>query len=431
MRVFEWPRQRRQVERFFESERETPPEVVRAVDRIIAEVKRDGSAAVARLTRRFDGVKLRADEFEVGAAELKRAWSATSPRLQAALRLAARRIKAFHERQRLSGWSMHDPELGEMEMRVAPIERVGVYIPGGAAPLFSTVLMSVIPARVAGVDDVTLVTPPGPSGLPYAGTLAAAHLVGVDRVFRVGGAQAIAALALGAAPIPRVDKIVGPGNIYVATAKQRLFGRVDIDTIAGPTEILILADDTAPIEWIAADMLAQAEHDRVASAGAVLIGGARERAAALKAELNRQLKKLPRAETAAASIRDRGFIILAPSAGAAVEIADLKAPEHLEIMTRGARSLSKRIRHAGAIFIGPHSPEPLGDYLAGPNHTLPTGGTARFFSPLSVWSFYKTSHAIEATRDGLARHADAIETLAEAEQLTAHARSVRVRRRRG
>jgi histidinol dehydrogenase len=287
--------------------------------------------------------------------------------------------------------------------------------------------MNVIPAKAAGVGEVVLATPPGRDGSPAPVVLAAAWLAGADRVFRIGGAQAVAALALGTETIPRVDKIVGPGNIHVATAKRLLFGRVDIDSIAGPTEVLILADETARADWIAADLLAQAEHDPGASAGVVLIGRGAQLLKPLREALEVQRRGLSRGSVAAASLRRNGYAILAPDAAAAAEIANLKAPEHVEIMTRGARRLAGRVRHAGAIFIGPHSPEPLGDYVAGPNHTLPTGGTARFFSPLSVWSFYRTSHAIEATAEGLRRHAAAVECLAEAEGLTAHAESVRVR----
>ena len=237
----------------------------------------------------------------------------------------------------------------------------------------------------------------------------------------------MAALAYGTKSIPRVDKIVGPGNVYVAAAKQRLFGQVDIDSIAGPTEVLILADESARLDWIAVDMIAQAEHDEDASAGAVLIGGSARLARGLMAELQRRLRANPRAKVAGASIRRNGFILLVKSEAEAVEIANLKAPEHVQIMTEKPRRMAAKIRHAGAIFLGHHTPEPVGDYIAGPNHTLPTGGTARFFSPLSVWSFYKTCHTIEATKKGLAAHAEAIETLAEAEGLIGHAESVRAR----
>ena len=257
--------------------------------------------------------------------------------------------------------------------------------------------------------------------------MAASHLSGATRVLRVGGTPGIAAVAWGTESIPRVDKVVGPGNIYIATAKKKLFGRFDIDSIAGPSEVLVLADRTANLEWVAADMLAQAEHDQAATAGAVLIGGGVTRARRLEQAIARQLEELPRKPIAEASIRRNGFIITVSSEAAAVELANLKAPEHLEIHAENARAMAARVRHAGAIFIGPWTPEPVGDYIAGPNHTLPTAGTARFFSPLGVWDFYRTSHTIEATRSGLMSLADDIITLAQAEGLMAHARSVQRR----
>lgn len=432
MKIFQWPRQRRSVEKFFERASEPRSGVERTVEGIIESVRADGDHALVELTEKFDGVKLRPRDFEIPASELEQAWDGLPGDLRAALRTAARRIEAFHKKQRLKGWVVNDPDFGRMEMHVAAVDRAGIYAPGGRAAYPSTVLMNAIPARVAGVGEIILMTPPGADGSPEPVVLAAAHLAGVDRVFRIGGAQAIAAMAHGTKTIPRVDKIVGPGNVYVATAKRMLFGLIDIESIAGPTEVLILADDTARMDFLAADLLAQAEHDPEASAGVVLIGGTADSARALVAEVRRQLKALPRNAIASASIRDNGYVILASSADEAVEIANLRAPEHLQIMARGARSLGRKVRHAGAIFIGPYTPEPVGDYIAGPNHTLPTGGTARFFSPLSVWTFYKTWHTVESTRAGLARYAEAIETLAESEGLSGHAESVRVRfRKRG
>lgn len=427
MKVFTWPRQKAQVLRLFDRGSTVAPAVVHAVDQIVSAVRRQGDVAVARYTLKFDKAKLRPGRFEVKPEALEKAWEDTPPKLRAALRLAKRRIEAFHRRQKLRGWTMRDPKLGAMEWRVEALERVGVYAPGFKAAYPSTVLMDVVPAKIAGVDEIILATPPGPDGMPDARTLAAAYLAGADRVFRMGGAQAVAAMAFGTRSVPRVDKIVGPGNIYVATAKQKLFGQVDIESIAGPTEVMILADGSARLEFVAADMLAQAEHDEAASAGAILIRGSARRARELEEEVARQLVGLERRRVASASIRRNGYIIRVPSEKAAAEIANLKAPEHVEIHTRSPRRLAARIRHAGAIFLGADTPEPVGDYIAGPNHTLPTGGSARFFSPLSVWSFYKTYHTIEATAAGLARHADAIQTLAEAEGLTAHARAVRIR----
>lgn len=427
MKIFQWPRQRAQVERFLIKRAGTPVDVLEAVDEIIADVTRRGDRAVARFTREFDGIRLKPAEFELSRKDLKHAWDSTSPSFRAVLSRAARRIQAFHRRQRLKGWVYRDPQLGRMEFRVEPLQRVGVYIPGGTAPLFSTVLMDVIPAKIAGVDEIVLATPPGPGGLPDPSILAAAHLAGADRVFRIGGAQAVAAMALGTRTIPRVDKIVGPGNVYVQCAKQRLFGQVGIDSVAGPTEVLILADGSARLDWIAADLIAQAEHDAAASAGAILIGASMDRARALAGEIRRQLKRLPRGATASESIRRNGYIIGVKSEAQAAEIANLKSPEHVQIMTRDPRRLAARIRHAGAIFLGAYTPEAVGDYIAGPNHTLPTGATARFFSPLSVWTFYKTCHTIEATQSGLERHAEDIALMAEAEGLAGHAESVRLR----
>ncbi len=427
MRIFDWPRQRTEVTDFFNQLTETPEHVERAVDDIIEQVRSGGDRAVAELTARFDGAEIAAGDFNVPRERLAEAWRVAPSPLKHALRTAKRRIEAFHKRQRLSGWSVREPGFGRIEQRVLPLARVAIYVPAGKAPLVSTVLMSAIPARVAGVREIILVTPPGKDGWPDSGILAAAHLAGVDRVLRIGGSPAMPALAYGTETIPRVDKVVGPGNIYVTTAKKRLYGRFDIESTAGPSEVMILADTGARLDWIAADLLAQAEHDGDNPAGAVLIGGGRRRAEALAKEVARQTALLPRRELADSSLTRWGYIITARTAEQAIELAEMKAPEHLEIMAEGARAMAGRVRNVGAIFVGPWTPEPMGDYIAGPNHTLPTGGTARFFSPLSVWSFYRTSHTIEASERGLRALADDIITLAEAEQLTAHARAVKVR----
>lgn len=427
MKFFEWPRQKSDVVEFFGQVAETPAEVEKAVDRIIAEVRAGGDAAVSRLMEKFDRVSIKPGEFDVPKERLADAWKNAPKELKHALKTAKKRIEAFHKRQRLKGWTVNDPAFGRIEQRVLALARVAVYVPAGKAPLVSTVLMNVIPAQVAGVKEIILVTPPGPDGWPNAGILAAAHLVGVDRVLRVGGSPAMPALAYGTETIPRVDKVVGPGNIFVTTAKKRLYGRFDIESTAGPSEVLILADDTARLDFIAADMLAQAEHDGNNPAGAVLIGGGKRRAAALAKEVARQAKGLSRRELAESSLDKWGYIISAKTAEQALELADMKAPEHLEIVAKNARQMAGKVRNAGAIFVGPWTPEPVGDYIAGPNHTLPTGGTARFFSPLSVWSFYRTSHTVEATERGLRSLAGDITTLAEAEQLTAHAQAIKVR----
>lgn len=430
MKIFEWPRQKSDVTEFFGQVAETPADIEKAVDAIIADVRKGGDKAVSRLMEKFDRVRIKPGEFDVPREKLAEAWQAAPKGLKHALKTAKRRIEAFHKKQRLSGWVLNDPAFGRIEQRVLALSRVAVYVPAGKAPLVSTVLMNVIPAQVAGVEEIILVTPPGPDGWPNPGILAAAHLVGVDRVLRVGGSPAMPALAYGTETIPRVDKVVGPGNIFVTTAKKRLYGRFDIESTAGPSEVLILADETANLEYIAADMLAQAEHDGNNPAGAVLIGGGKRRAQALAKEVERQCALLSRSELAASSLDRWGYIISAKTADQALELADMKAPEHLEIVTKTARQMAGKVRHAGAVFVGPWTPEPVGDYIAGPNHTLPTGGTARFFSPLSVWSFYRTSHTVEASRSGLLRLAEDIVTLAESEQLTAHAQAVKVRRDR-
>jgi histidinol dehydrogenase len=427
MKQFVWPADRKKIERYFRVGEEMPAEVLKSVEKIIASVRRQGDAAVARWTRQFDRVTIPARKFEVKKTELRAAERALDPKLREALMLASKRIEAFHRRQRLKGWAYEDPKLGRLEMRVQPLDRIGVYAPGGKAAYPSTVLMDVIPAKVAGVGEVIVVTPPQADGEADRRTLAAASLAGADRVFRLGGAQALAALAYGTKTIPRVDKIVGPGNVYVAAAKKALFGQVDIDMIAGPTEVLIVADARTRLDWIAADMLAQAEHDEDASSIAILIDCDAAWAKELASEVNRQLRLMPRNKVAGASIRRHAAIIRVRTVEEAIDLVNQKAPEHVEVLCRNARRIASKITHAGAIFIGPHTPEPVGDYIAGPNHTLPTGGTARFFSPLSVWSFYKTCHTIEATEKGLAGLRDAIETLAEAEGLTGHAESVRSR----
>jgi histidinol dehydrogenase len=427
MKIWQWPNDRRKIENWFDRAGQASEQVEETARRIIRDVRSKGDREVARLTRRFDGAKIRPGDFDVSLARLKEAWDQSPLPLRKALRQAKKRIETFHQKQRLKGWSILEPGFGRIDMRVIPMERVAVYVPNGVAPLVSTVLMDVIPARVAGVRDIILVSPPDPDGLPHEGIMAAAHLVGVDRFLRIGGSPAMPALAYGTETIPRVDKVVGPGNIYVATMKRLLYGRFDIESVAGPSEVLILADRTACLDYVAADLLAQAEHDGNNPTGVVLIGGGKKRADKLVSVVHEQLDRLSRRKLAGKSIRDQGYIICVRKREDAVMLANMKAPEHLEIMTENPRELANGVNHAGAVFIGPWTPEPVGDYIAGPNHTLPTGGTARFFSPLSVWSFYRTCHMIEASKNGLARLAGDIITLAETEQLTAHAASVGIR----
>jgi histidinol dehydrogenase len=395
------------------------------VRRIIEAVRRDGDRALLALTQRLDGVRLRPAELRVPAAALAAAYRALAPAARRDLRLAARRIRTFHTRQRERSWSFRDANGVRLGWRVQPLERIGVYVPGGRAAYPSTVLMTVLPARVAGVREVIAVSPPHADGGAPADNpivLAACHVAGVEVLYRVGGAQAIAALAFGTATIPRVDKVVGPGNIYVATAKRLCYGQVDVDAIAGPSEVLIVADGTADADLVAADMLAQAEHDP--RAAAICVTPDRRLAARVAGALDRQLATLPRRGVAARALAHFGAIIVTRSLADAVAIANRIAPEHLELAVRDARRWAGRVRYAGAIFVGQDAPEALGDYLAGPNHVLPTGGTARFASPLGVYDFVKRTSLIEAGPRALARLGPTVVRLARLEGLDAHGRAV-------
>jgi len=391
------------------------------VRRIIAAVRRDGDRALVRFARAFDGVALKPSALRVPAETLDTALDAQPASVRRDLQLAARRIRAFHVRQRERSWSFRDATGARLGQRIAPLGRVGVYVPGGRAVYPSTVLMTVIPARVAGVDEVIAVTPPGRDG-DSALVLAACRVAGVDAVFRVGGAQAIAALAWGTATIPRVDKVVGPGNVWVATAKRLCYGQVDIDAIAGPSEVVIVADRTADAALVAADMLAQAEHDPMAAA--VCLTPDQRLAARVAVALEAQLATLPRRAIAARSLAAFGAIVVTPSLDAASELANRLAPEHLELAVRNPERVAARIRHAGAIFFGQGTPEAFGDYLAGPNHVLPTGGTARFASPLGVYDFVKRTSVIAAGPRTLATLGPAVARLAALEGLHAHGRAV-------
>jgi histidinol dehydrogenase len=392
------------------------------VRRIVADVRRRGDVALAAWTRRLDGVGLAPRRLRVGADDLAAAYRDLPPRARCDLRLAARRIRAFHLRQRERSWSFRDRAGARLGIRVTPLERVGLYVPGGRAAYPSTVLMTAIPARVAGVDEVIAVSPPGRDGGDGRLVLAACHVAGVDALYRVGGAQAVAALAYGTATVPRVDKIVGPGNIYVATAKRLCFGAVDIDAIAGPSEVLVIADRSADPALVAADMLAQAEHDPMAAA--VCLTTDRRVALRVVAALDVQLATLPRGAIAARALAAYGAIVVARSTREAIALANRLAPEHLELAVRRPRRWLGALRHAGAIFVGHHTPEAFGDYLAGPNHVLPTGGTARFASPLGVWDFVKRTSVIEAAPRTLARLGPAVMRLAALEGLDAHGRAV-------
>ncbi|WP_199177392.1 histidinol dehydrogenase [Geothermobacter hydrogeniphilus] len=400
---------------------EIPAGIEQTVKQIIADVRREGDAALFELTARFDRLQLDAGNVEVSEDEIEAACAAVDPQAYADLKLAAERIAVYHRKQKQETWLSTDEEDLLVGQLVRPLDRVGIYVPGGKAAYPSSVLMNAVPAKVAGVGEV-IMTVPMPDGVANPHVLAAARIAGVDRIFRVGGAQAVAALAYGTESVPRVDKITGPGNIYVATAKKLVFGQVDIDMIAGPSEILVINDGSGEAAHIAADLLSQAEHDELASA--VLVTTCREMAAAVAAEVDRQLSELTRETIARCSIDNYGAIIVARDLDEAAAFSNRIAPEHLELAVADPFGLLPRIRHAGAIFMGHHTPEAAGDYLAGPNHTLPTGGTARFFSPLSLDDYVKKSSIVSFSRAGLERLGGAIERIAMLEGLEAHAKSV-------
>ena len=389
------------------------------VQAVMEDVRKEGLAAVERYTRRFD----RQEPYEIPPRRLEEAYRACPPELIAALEHAARNIRDYNEKllTRTAEWT--SPDGGRVGRMVRGLQRVGIYVPGGTAAYPSSVLMNAVPARVAGVEEIIMVTPPTEN--LSAPVLAAAKIAGVDRVLAVGGAQAVAALTYGAGFIPRVDKLVGPGNAYVAAAKRLAYGSLDIDMVAGPSEVLVIADASANPKYVAADLLSQAEHDRLASA--VLLTDSLELARAVDGEIVRQTGYLARSEIVETSLRDFGCAIVCGSLEACAELANEIAPEHLEIVTEDPRALLPRVKNAGAVFLGAYTPEPLGDYLAGPDHVLPTSGTARFFSPLSVDSFLKTMSVLEFDRAALEPLAPEIITLAETEKLTAHANAIRVR----
>jgi histidinol dehydrogenase len=393
---------------------------------ILDDVLTRGDDAVREYGRRFDGVDLPPEEWSLDAGTWQGALARVSPPVRAALERAVDRVRAYHEHQREPGFHVTEPDGSMVGMKVTPLDRVGLYVPGGKASYPSSVVMNAVPALVAGVQEIVAVVPP--QGVTDV-VLAACALSGVTRIFRVGGAQAIAALAYGTATIPRVDKIVGPGNRWVAEAKRQVVGQVGIDMIAGPTELVVLADGTAHPARVAADLIAQAEHDEDAVSWCVTTDPAL--AEALPAALEAALARAPRAAIARTSLERNGLIVLVPSMREAIEVANLRAPEHLEIVAEGAERVAAGIRHAGAMFLGDDTPEPVGDYLAGPSHVLPTGGTARYASPLGVYDFVKRTSVIRYTRGRLADDAEAIIALAEAEGLFGHAEAVRVRTRAG
>ncbi|MDL2218855.1 histidinol dehydrogenase [Ruminococcaceae bacterium OttesenSCG-928-O06] len=402
---------------------EEAPDVSAAVAQILADVKARGDEAVREYTLRFDGAA--PDTLRVSEEEIQAALAEVDEELLRVMRKAAANIEAYHKKQVRQGFVMAEEEGVVMGQRILPLQRVGIYVPGGTAAYPSTVLMDSIPAAIAGVQRIVMVTPPGRDGKVAAPILAAAHIAGVQEIYKVGGAQAVAALCYGTESIPTVDKIVGPGNLYVATAKRLVYGLVDIDMVAGPSDVLVVADDTASAVVVAADMLAQAEHDE--NAAAVLVTTSQALASEVQTQLAEQLKALSRKEIAAASLAANGRIILAQSVEEALKIANGLAPEHLELCVEEPFALLPLVQNAGSVFLGHHTPEALGDYFAGPNHTLPTGGTARFYSPLSVDDFIKKSSYLYYSRDALAKAAPMVRRFAESEGLQAHANSVAVR----
>jgi histidinol dehydrogenase len=395
------------------------------VNAIIQRVRTEGDEALVAYTREFDGYEITPAQFLVTEEEFAAAYEQIDEAFLATLRKAKENIRAYHEKQKRYSWFDPTPGGSILGQKITPLERVGVYVPGGKAAYPSSVLMNIIPAKVAGVDEIIMVTPPGKSGKVNPGTLVAAREAGVDRVYKVGGAQAVAALAFGTETIPKVDKIVGPGNIFVALAKKAVFGYVSIDSIAGPSEILVLADETANPRYVAADLLSQAEHDEMASA--ILVTTSQALADQVSVLVHEMAAGLARREIIEKSLENYGYILVASTMEDAIAVTNEIASEHMEIMTRDPFSLMPKIRNAGAIFIGEYSSEPLGDYLAGPNHVLPTNGTARFFSPLSVDDFIKKSSIISYTREELEAVWPDVVRFAENEGLTAHANSIQVR----
>lgn len=392
---------------------------------IIDEIKEKRDEAVFSFTEKFDGFKLSSENILVTEEEIQAAYEEIDDKLVEIIRKALVNIRDYHSKQKRNSWFDSNEKGTILGQKITPLKRVGVYVPGGKAAYPSSVLMNVVPAKVAGVDEIIMTTPPSKDGKIYCGTLVAAKEAGVDKIYKVGGAQAVAAMAFGTQSIPKVDKIVGPGNIYVALAKKAVYGQVGIDSIAGPSEIMVLADETANPRYVAADLLSQAEHDELASA--ILVTTSRELAENVSKEVDEFVKVLSRAEIITKSLDNYGYILVAKTMDEAIDVVNEIASEHLELVTRDPFQTMTKIRNAGAIFLGEYSSEPLGDYFAGPNHVLPTNGTAKFFSPLEVDDFIKKSSIISYSREALMEIHDDIEAFAKAEGLTAHANSISVR----
>jgi len=395
------------------------------VNDILKNIREKRDKALFEYTSKFDGFTLTPDNIRVTKSEIEEAYTKLDPEYIEVIRKAAANISDFHKKQLRNSWFETKPDGSLLGMKITAIEKLGVYVPGGKAAYPSSVLMNIIPAKVAGVDRIIMCTPPGKTGVIDPGTLVAADIAGADEIYRAGGAQAIGSMAFGTESIPKVDKITGPGNIFVALAKKAVYGFVSIDSIAGPSEVMVLADETANPRYVAADLLSQAEHDELASA--ILVTTDEKLADAVNAQIEEFLKTLSRAEIIRKSLDNYGYILIASDLDEAIDTVNSIASEHLEILTKNPFETMSRVRNAGAIFLGEYSSEPLGDYFAGPNHILPTNGTARFFSPVNVDDFIKKSSVIYYTREALTRDHEAIELFAKNEGLTAHANSIHVR----
>lgn len=400
--------------------------VQETVDTILAAIRTRKDDALFHYTKEFDKIDIDADTIRVSQQEIEDAYQKVDSSLLKVIRKAAERIRAFHEKQKCNSWMEPNPNGEILGQLIRPLEKVGVYVPGGKAAYPSSVLMNVIPAHVAGVKEILMTTPAQKDGTVYATTVVAAVEAGVSAIYKIGGAQAIGALAYGTESVPKVDKICGPGNIYVALAKKSVYGHVNIDSVAGPSEVLVLADETANPVFVAADLLSQAEHDELASA--ILVTTSEALAKEVQSQIEQQTAVLERKEIIEKSIASYGAIILVDSIEEACSISNEIAPEHMEVCTKAPFELLPKIQNAGAIFLGHYTPEPLGDYMAGPNHVLPTGGTARFFSPLSIDDFIKKSSILSFSKEALDCLSDDIIVFANAEGLTAHANSIRVRK---
>ncbi|HAR91493.1 MAG TPA: histidinol dehydrogenase [Eubacterium sp.] len=400
-------------------------EYTQTVNEILINVRENGDKAVFEYTKKFDGADIDASNVLVTTKELEEAYDEVDDKLIEVMRKSIANIRDFHEKQKAETWIDEKANGTKLGQKVTPLSKVGVYVPGGKAAYPSSVLMNVIPAKVAGVDEVIMVTPPGKDGKVNSNTLVAAHEAGVDKIYKVGGAQSVGALAYGTESIPKVDKIVGPGNIFVALAKKAVFGYVSIDSIAGPSEVLVIADDSANPKYVAADLLSQAEHDELASA--ILLTDSEKLANEVSEWVEKFSNELERSEIIKKSLDNYGYILLTESIDEACDMANEIASEHLELLTKDPFETMDKIKNAGAIFLGEYSSEPLGDYFAGPNHVLPTNGTAKFFSPLGVYDFQKKSSIIYYNEESLCEIKDDIQDFAKAEGLTAHANSIKVR----